>query len=874
MPTRTAQPSADELTQRARQLYRDVAADPASFGPSASGLVELARSVDAPEALVHALRAQAWFERSQLDNERAKALLDEAARTARRHRLDEDLSDVLTTRAAVNLELGRLIPAQRDLDSAERLDRRHGHGERAFQQAVLYHNLGRLAAADALYAGVLGDGDTSTVLRTKTANNYAILLVQQGRTEAADRMIDRGRALADGAGPHLVAAVASTRAWVSTQQGRLTRGLDEFAEAARLYTAAGLPLAEHYLEYVDALTDLRLLPEAYDVATRAAEELTRHKVQLMAGEGLLRVARLASLLDDHVAAMTAAQTARDRFTAQHRMSWRARADVIIADVHVRVGTADPATLAQVRRAAATLDRLGLVADAIDAHLTAGRTALLLNRRLAAAHNLRRAADLAIGAPVLPRLKGHLAAALLATDRDRLRHCQAGLRDLARHRAAFASLEVRVRASGHGAELGRLGLRELVRHGTPAQVLAWMERTRAAALIGVEPVGEPGIDDELAELRSVQVELVGAQETDPEGAAALVERQRRIEERIRRLTWSGESTAAGANGAGAMSPGELRRSLDGRVLVEYEVLDGSVVAVVLDPRRSTVVRLGALSDVRGEVEKVLFGLRRLARARGTGPARQAARSGVEHCLRNLRRLLIEPLPLPVDAPVVVSPTGALRRVPWSALHGGPVFVVPAASFWRRTARPDRRGGRVLLVAGPGLPGATLEVEQLRELHVEPTVLMPPESTIDAVLPELAAADLAHMACHGRLRTDNPAFSSLQLQDGLLTLHELDLRRVAPRRMVLATCESAVGTAYEGNEVLGFVSALMARGTDGLVASLVVIPDAASVALMNELHRRVRAGDNLGQALFRARAALDPDDSHQFVNWCAFNAYGAA
>ena len=155
-----------------------------------------------------------------------------------------------------------------------------------------------------------------------------------------------------------------------------------------------------------------------------------------------------------------------------------------------------------------------------------------------------------------------------------------------------------------------------------------------------------------------------------------------------------------------------------------------------------------------------------------------------------------------------------------------------------------------------------------------MLIPPDSTIEAVLPALASADLAHLACHGRLRTDNPAFSALQLHDGLLTLHEMDMRHIAPRRMVLAACDSAVGTAYEGNEVLGFVSALMARGTSGLVASIVLVPDAASVPLMNGLHRAVVAGQSLGEALFHARSELDHEDPHEFVNWCAFNAYGAA
>jgi CHAT domain-containing protein len=94
------------------------------------------------------------------------------------------------------------------------------------------------------------------------------------------------------------------------------------------------------------------------------------------------------------------------------------------------------------------------------------------------------------------------------------------------------------------------------------------------------------------------------------------------------------------------------------------------------------------------------------------------------------------------------------------------------------------------------------------------------------------------------------------------------------MVLASCESAADQAYEGNEVLGFVSALMSRGTCGLVASTVAVPDAASVPFMRALHQRLRPGHRLADALFQARATLDVEDPHEFVNWCAFNAYGAA
>jgi CHAT domain-containing protein len=106
-----------------------------------------------------------------------------------------------------------------------------------------------------------------------------------------------------------------------------------------------------------------------------------------------------------------------------------------------------------------------------------------------------------------------------------------------------------------------------------------------------------------------------------------------------------------------------------------------------------------------------------------------------------------------------------------------------------------------------------------------------------------------------------------------VHELDQLEVAPYRMVLAACESGSDVIYEGNETLGFVSTLMARGTAGLVASAMVVPDWDVVRLMRLLHEGVRWGVTLAEALCAARASVD-DDATSFLSQCAFNAYGAA
>ena len=130
------------------------------------------------------------------------------------------------------------------------------------------------------------------------------------------------------------------------------------------------------------------------------------------------------------------------------------------------------------------------------------------------------------------------------------------------------------------------------------------------------------------------------------------------------------------------------------------------------------------------------------------------------------------------------------------------------------------------------------------------------------------------CHGRLRADNPMFSGLVLSDGTLTVQELELRGVAPRRVVLAACEVASGVTMPGNETIGFVNALIARGTAGVLASLLPAPDRETGPLMARVHRRLAAGDRLAEALFSARSSLDTEEPTGVVNACGFTVFGAA
>ena len=863
-----------DLLIRATAAYKGVVADPGEFGPVAASLVAEARRAGDSEALVLALRAEAWSERARLGNTRAKQLLDEAVRVARRHRLDGPLGEVLVTRAAVNQELGHVAAAQHDLDRARPLLRGREAAELALQQAALLQNIGRLSEAVAIYRRALAVPDCPVDVKAKMANNLGLIEAHRGRHRAALAHLDEAARMAAEVGPALVAIVAQSRAWVTVQSGRLTESLGLFDEAARLYEVAGLPLGEHYIEYTDALVDLRLLPEARAMAERAVELFEAHGILLMAAEAQLRAARLALLTRDDQGAAAAERAARS-LRRQRRTAWAAMADVLAVEIRSHGAKASAAQLRVARRAAATLERLGIRSSAVEAYVAAGRLAVGLGRRAPALVSLGRAQALARHAPVLVRLKGHVAGALAARlgghDRGVLQRCHAGLTDLARHRAAFASLELRALASGHGVELGRLGLDVLVRTSSAARALDWMERTRAAALFTVEPAATEGLEEELAALQVVDAELAQARRDSGAEPPELLARQTAIESRIRRATWMRQ--ASGDLKGAVLPPAELRRRLGGQVLVEYGSLDGRLLAAVLDARRTRLVQLGPLKPVQDEANALLFSLRRLTQP-GPPAAIEAAHASADFGLRRLTELLLRPLGLPDDQRLVIIPAAALQRIPWSGLHPAPVSIAPSASFWARTRQRQVIGGDVVLIAGPDLAGAAAEVETLRGLHDRPTVLMPPTSTVSAAAKALDGAALAHLACHGRLRSDNPTFSSLLLSDGSLTVQELDLRGIAPHRMILAACDSAAGVSYAGDELLGFVSALIARGTAGLIASAVMVPDLEAVSLMRSLHEFLLRGATMAEALHAARATIDRDDRRAFVNWCAFTAFGAA
>jgi hypothetical protein len=306
-----------------------------------------------------------------------------------------------------------------------------------------------------------------------------------------------------------------------------------------------------------------------------------------------------------------------------------------------------------------------------------------------------------------------------------------------------------------------------------------------------------------------------------------------------------------------------------MFLEYVAVGPRMVAVVVEGHRARIVDVGPVSDVSAVVKALEFRLRRAA----TGFSSGSTGGGLDQAAAAAERLLVPPaLHLDAGRPVVVSPTGPLWGVPWSLLasmRGRPVSVAPSATVWCETrSRPRVDDPRVLAVAGPRLAAAEREVRAVVAEHPNATLLLGSDATVDSVARLMSSSDIAHLAAHGTLNTDNPLFSTLELADGPLMGFDLEGLSPIAHTVLLPACRSGEGRAAAGDEMLGLAWALLAAGASSVVATLTSVADESTAHLMAEVHRRLARGESAAAALAGAQHGIPTDDSLAVATAAAF------
>jgi tetratricopeptide (TPR) repeat protein len=653
-------------------------------------------------------------------------------------------------------------------------------------------------------------------------------------------------------------------------RGDLPGALAYLDEAGSRYDALGVTNPDLAIDRCSTLLAAGLAAEAARETDAALSRIPRQGwIAYKKAELLFAVATAALAAGHPVNAADRARQARRLFRTQQRAVWEARADLVLAQARYTAGERSVTLLRHAERVAARLEA-SRDGQAMHAYLLAGRLALSRKRAAEAGQYLERAARSRRRRPPLTRSVAWLARALQADARGDARAtvaaCTRGLDALEEHQVTLGATELRAYGTAHGAELATLAQRVALRRGDAQRLLLWSERWRTTALaVPSTPTRQDReLAAELEALRSVSRllqsgEMVGARRN------ALERERRRLETAVQARTRRSPGGAGPANRPGPGGPGpgirkfdldELFAELGETRLVEIVYVDGVRYVIVIAGRHVRLYPVGG--DPQPEVQLNRFVLRRLAHR----PPRPGDERLLPHRGRALESALLGSAAADLgDGPIVVVPDSRLGPVPWTlmpSLRDRPVTVAPSAFTWLRARRrqpPVER--RVTLVAGPRLATGGAEVAQLRDRYPDAVLLGQGSAKAGDVLQALDGAWLAHIAAHGTFRADNPLFSSIQLDDGPLTVHDLERLGQAPYQMVLSSCDSGVAAAVGADELLGLVSSLVPLGATGIVASVVPVNDPAAVPLMLALHDALKKEVTLPEALLAARQATVGD-----------------
>jgi CHAT domain-containing protein len=207
-------------------------------------------------------------------------------------------------------------------------------------------------------------------------------------------------------------------------------------------------------------------------------------------------------------------------------------------------------------------------------------------------------------------------------------------------------------------------------------------------------------------------------------------------------------------------------------------------------------------------------------------------------------------------LVFVPDGALRTIPFSALHDGKSFLIQqyavamTPGLYLTDPHPlDRQnirflaGGLTKSVQGfPSLPHVAEEVEAVRTLY-QADQLLNQEFRTSVLEQELRESryGIVHIATHGKFSSDaNDSF--LLTFDGKLTMSKLDqliglfrFRQDPLELLTLSACQTAVG---DDRAALGLAGVAIKAGARSALATLWFINDEASSELISEFYRQLR------------------------------------
>ncbi len=781
--------------------------------------------------------------------------------------------------ALVETELGEFAEARRGFDSARVAG--HALGDARVEGNALT-NLGMLdvrvgapqaavvalRAARQLYAGIpypLGEQNALAQLGTA----YAAL----GEPRLAFAAVDSALALSRKEGLRQEEA-GNLEALADLYQdaGDYPRALALYAEAGSINQALGLAVeaGSDLRSEAEIHRDLGTPDRARKLATAALEAHRAANARFEELDDRLLLADLAVRASSDVDASE--QIALSRALAVRLGARRARADVALAVAKIADRRGDAlAALSAIIAAQRDLADGGYGMEQEAERLVMRAYARLGQLDSAAAAGRR---------------------SMAALERTRARYGSGLLRTtyLADRRATYSDL-VEV--------LRRLGRTEDAMTVADASRGRALLESLAGAHAAEEPPAEPGTHPAEAERLLLRIDALADQLRTAEGASDADTSARAkagfLRDRLQAARGEYETLAIGSEEAsprsavaGAVLPDvpAIRRALrPDETLLEYLVMDDSLVVFVATPARVTSIAIGASAGRLATRVRLTREL--IVQARHEPAARLVA-------LDSLYELLIAPARhtglLDRAHYLVLVPHGVLTYLPFAALRDprtGRYLVqdftlieLPAATALTALRSAHSEVAASLAPASvfapevDRLPATAGEATAVHRALRSARVFSGTQATKGAVRQALRTSNVVHLATHADMNPQNPLFSSIALArdpgtgsqgDGRLEVHEILGLHIRSSLVFLSGCETALGAGAAtdfapGEDYATLARAFLYAGARNVIATLWRVEDRGAADVASRFYGRL-SGRAPPEALALVQREMLADNRYQ-------------
>lgn len=210
---------------------------------------------------------------------------------------------------------------------------------------------------------------------------------------------------------------------------------------------------------------------------------------------------------------------------------------------------------------------------------------------------------------------------------------------------------------------------------------------------------------------------------------------------------------------------------------------------------------------------------------------------------------------------VVPSDSLYFMPWGILNTDyPISVLPTGSWLNRKQIPYNNqkitivGNPVFGNELPQLEGAEQEAKAIGELYQQQPLIGGTATEKNIRQHIGTGVNILHLATHGVYNDVDPLKSSIYLtQDNkayALTAEHVFKYPLSANKVILSACETGLGKAIAGDDLLGLTRSFFLGGAVGVIGSLWTIEDEGTLVFMEAFHKFAQT-EETSLAWFKAK-----------------------